>query len=154
MQQTPITHCTPYNMIPYTAQVKIIDQWNVCRDSASRVVNVPPYLEASFTAQPIEGCSPLNVANLTDKSKGALNRTWRLYRDGIHQSTGPTPPPLNNLINTKQITPLPFTGWNLRWRVQRDATTLFSEFKVYPNPNITLASLRQPQVQRVFSFNG
>lgn len=133
----------PYNMIPYTAQVKIIDQWNVCRDSASRVVNVPPYLEASFTAQPIEGCSPLNVANLTDKSKGALNRTWRLYRDGIHQSTGPTPPPLNNLINTK--TNNTATIYRLEFEVESSTgchDTYSQEFKVYPNPNITLASLR------------
>ncbi len=133
----------PYNVILYTAEVIITDRWNVCRDTASRVVNVPPYLEANYTAQPIEGCSPLNVANLTDKSKGAVAWEWRLYSDGNHQSTGPTPPPLNNLINTKTDNTATVYRLELEVESSTGCHDIYSqEFKVYPNPNITLASLR------------
>lgn len=132
----------PYNSVSYTPEVTITDKWNVCTASDNVIVDVPPYLEASFTANPVEGCSPLNVANFSNTSKGADSYEWRRYKDGALEHTSPTPPNLTNLTNTNT------NNQPVIYRLELDAEntdgclkTYSQEFTVYPNPDLTTFSV-------------
>ncbi len=73
----------------FTSKVKIVDQWNVCKDSNTVNITVQPFIKASFVINKIEGCSPLNVDILND-SRGGINQ-WIWDRDlpsGIDDYTG------------------------------------------------------------------
>jgi PKD repeat protein len=132
----------PYNSISYTPEVTITDKWNVCTATDNVIVDVPPFLEASFTANPVEGCSPLNVTNFSNTSKGADSYEWRLYKDGTLDYTNNTPPNLTNLTNTNT------NNQPVIYRLELDAEntdgcfkTYSQEFRIYPNPDLTTFSV-------------
>ncbi|MDD2549684.1 MAG: gliding motility-associated C-terminal domain-containing protein [Bacteroidales bacterium] len=139
----------PYNPINYTAEVTITDKWNVCTATDNVLVRVPPYLEAGFTANPVEGCSPLQVTNFSNTSKGAGSYSWKLYRLGapdveVGSSITGSPPDISSastlLVNNRTD--------NLEevYRLDLEVTnasgclkTYSQEFTVYPNPTATVS---------------
>lgn len=73
----------------FTSKVKIVDQWNVCKDSNTVNVTVQPFIKASFVINKIEGCSPLSVDIINDSRGGIAQYTWdRDLGDGIDDFTG------------------------------------------------------------------
>lgn len=141
----------PYNSIDYFPEVTITDKWNVCTATDNVLVTVPPYLEASFTANPVSGCSPLQVNNFSNTSKGvpADGFTWKLYRLGspdveVGSSITGSPPDISSastlLVNNRTD--------NLEevYRLDLEVTnasgclkTYSQEFTVYPNPTATVS---------------
>jgi len=143
----------PYNSIDYFPEVTITDKWNVCTATDNVLVTVPPYLEASFTANPVTGCSPLQVTNFSNTSKGvpADGFSWKLYRLGapdveVGSSITGSPPDIssastllvnNRTDNLEEVYRLDLEVTNASGCVK----TYSQEFRVYPNPGLNTFSV-------------
>ncbi|MCK9499838.1 MAG: hypothetical protein M0Q45_10080, partial [Bacteroidales bacterium] len=141
----------PYSSIDYYPEVTITDKWNVCSATDNVLVRVPPYLEASFTANPVEGCSPLQVTNFSNTSKDvpADGHSWKLYRLGapdveVGSSITGSPPDIssastllvnNRTDNLEEVYRLDLEVTNASGCVK----TYSQEFTVYPNPTATVS---------------
>ncbi|MDD3568403.1 MAG: hypothetical protein PHT92_08405, partial [Bacteroidales bacterium] len=150
-QNTYLNTAPPYSSISYSPEVTITDKWNVCSVTKSVDIVVPPYLEAGFTANPVTGCSPLQVTNFSNTSKGVPTEgySWKLFRLGapdveVGSSTTGSPPDIssastwlvnNRTDNLEEVYRLDLEVTNASGCVK----TYSQEFRVYPNPTATVS---------------
>jgi PKD repeat protein len=70
----------------YTVTLNVTTPY--CSGSTTSVINVEPKPIASVTADPMTGCSPLNVS-FTNTSTGATNYIWQFGDGGVSNNTSP-----------------------------------------------------------------
>ncbi|HEX3009169.1 MAG TPA: PKD domain-containing protein, partial [Bacteroidales bacterium] len=79
-----------------------------CTDDTIINITVYPYVEAKFTVDTVEGCSPFNI-NISNSSRGLVTAYQWLYDDGAfdqHSSASYSHTYYNNLTNNPSNQPL------------------------------------------------
>lgn len=80
----------PLNVAPVSMTTYVVTGTDVqgCSGTANAIVNVSPIPVPLFTANPLQGCIPLNVL-FTDLSTGASGYTWYFGDGATSNSSGP-----------------------------------------------------------------